>query len=573
MSAKDQLARAIAKVRNPAGTVAARSIEPGTVAIASRSNQAFSSGHFMGPGVPMAPMMGPPDVPDDEWFPRQWAYQAGRNLTSGPRADEAALMAFKMLRDLADTYDIGQICKAYVQEAISSTEFTIAPRRKQEGGRPTSKPDAIRLAEEFILSPDRDLPFEGWVKSALEDVMVCDNLSINPRRTRGGDLYAFEIIDGDTIKPYVDNRGRKPAPPLPAYQQTLYGINFGDFTTDELYYLPMNPRARSAYGHSAYERMILNINTSMRKQMSELAYFTEGNQPDALLGFSMGAATPTQVKQFQNWIDDRLKGDTANRRGITVVPIPTGDGSTQGKMQIERFAEPVWQRYLEEWMVQVCCAALYTTPSEIGFLHQTNRATSSGQENAQERRLRPLRKHIKYIIDRFILGEMFGIVDHELRWNIEPPVEDALKLSQIDDIDIRNGKTTPDECRERDGKMPWGGASSEPVFVAQSTFSLVSDLPQISALAAKPPEPKPASLPPGGTRGSASDSAGKPPVAKADARAELNRLNAYLAKGKRRPFAPVALEESMVKAIEAQSAIGNREASIEAARILIDQAN
>ena len=64
----------------------------------------------------------------------------------------------------------------------------------------------------------------------LEDMLVIDAVTLYPRYTRGGDLYAVDVIDGSTITPLVADDGRTPEPPDPAYQQVLHGVPAADFS-------------------------------------------------------------------------------------------------------------------------------------------------------------------------------------------------------------------------------------------------------------------------------------------------------------------------------------------------------
>ena len=66
----------------------------------------------------------------------------------------------------------------------------------------------------------------------MENRLKYDAAVVYPRRTYGGDLFAFEVIDGKTVKPLLDEYGGRPMPPYPAYQQILYGFPRGEFTAD-----------------------------------------------------------------------------------------------------------------------------------------------------------------------------------------------------------------------------------------------------------------------------------------------------------------------------------------------------
>ena len=71
---------------------------------------------------------------------------------------------------------------------------------------------------------------------------------LQARQTRGGALYALELIAGETVKPLLDLPGRPPRPPAPAYQQFLYGMPAGDYTLDQLDYIRETSRSDSPYG-------------------------------------------------------------------------------------------------------------------------------------------------------------------------------------------------------------------------------------------------------------------------------------------------------------------------------------
>jgi hypothetical protein len=74
---------------------------------------------------------------------------------------------------------------------------------------------------------------------------LIDAPALCKRRTRGGALYALEPLDGATIKRLIDDWGRTPLPPPPAYQQILKGVPAVDYGADELIYAPDDPFNRS----------------------------------------------------------------------------------------------------------------------------------------------------------------------------------------------------------------------------------------------------------------------------------------------------------------------------------------
>jgi phage portal protein BeeE len=92
------------------------------------------------------------------------------------------------------------------------------------------------------------------------------------------------VLDGATIKRLIDDWGRTPLVPAPAYQQILKGLPAVYYSADELIYAPRNPRVHKAYGFSPVEQVQMSVNIALRRQIYQLQYYTEGNVPEALIG-------------------------------------------------------------------------------------------------------------------------------------------------------------------------------------------------------------------------------------------------------------------------------------------------
>jgi hypothetical protein len=94
--------------------------------------------------------------------------------------------------------------------------------------------------------------------------------------------------------------GRTPLPPDPAYQQVLKGLPAVNYSRDELIYAIRNPRTNRVYGYSPVEQIIMTVNIAMRRQLSQLQYYTEGNIPEAMIGVP-DPWNPDQIRQFQDY--------------------------------------------------------------------------------------------------------------------------------------------------------------------------------------------------------------------------------------------------------------------------------
>lgn len=465
---------------------------PGVLSAMRDAWSAFSSVIF-GPGDPMTPM----GTSEPEPTPRAWQYPVAGNLSLTPRAIEK-LTAFEVLRYLADSYDIARICISRQTQAITATKWAIVPRNPED----KMEQHATDIAEvtAFFDSPDRVNSWRTWLTMALEDVLVIDALTLFPRRDRGGRLFALELVDGATIKPLVDVRGMIPQPPAPAYQQILYGVPWSEWhaamgyeageegpnrslPANRLLYLPMNARANSMYGRSPLEWIILTVNAALRRQHFDLAYYSDGNVPEGIMGLPE-SYTVDQIREFEEYWNAITVGNIKARRRLRFVPI-TGSGT----VPVYEFKKAPESDAMMLWLLKVTCSAFGMTPPEIGFTDDVNRATATSQENVIYRTRDAYLEYLADVLNRIIRVEM-GKPHLAWSWVEKRPEEDQLKQAQADEIRIRSGVISIDDVRSRLGLPPIG---VEPFVTVGSTPVLVKDLATFTQ--AEPPTPEPVAAP------------------------------------------------------------------------------
>jgi hypothetical protein len=154
--------------------------------------------------------------------------------------------------------------------------------------------------------------------------------------------YAATVVaisSGSTIKVLLDDTGRRPQPSAPAYEQIIHGRPWRLLTSDELMYLPRNPRPHKAYGFSPVEQIVVTVNIGLRRQVMQLQHFTEGNVPPGLLNAPDGWS-PEQIRQFQEWFDSILAGNTGTRTRL--VWGPSG-------AKYQAFKEAPYKDDFDEW--------------------------------------------------------------------------------------------------------------------------------------------------------------------------------------------------------------------------------
>lgn len=396
---------------------------------------------WFGPGIPMSPQA-PSQVSG-----RAWDYPTGFNIINQPRAYEP--IGFAQLRAFADSYDLLRLIIETRKDAMERLNWVIQPKDKK--GKLTAQvKNKIKALTKFWMKPDGEHTWNAWLRMVLEDLFVIDAVSLHRRRTRGGRLIALDQIDGATIKRVLDDWGRTPENPLDtAYQQVLKGMSAVNYTVNDIYYRPRNLRIHKAYGYSPVEQLLMTINIGLRRQIFQLNYFTEGNIPAALIGVPE-TWTPDQIRTFQEWFDNILAGNLAEKRKARFVPaavgktyVPTQDTELFGKA--------------EEWLARVACFAFSISPQP--FLQMMNRATAdTASQEAATTGLAPIQNWVKSIVDD-VLAEEFDCEDLEFIWKGDDEL-DPVRRQQITSGNLRDGLITINEGRVAIGME----AYDDPIF-------------------------------------------------------------------------------------------------------------
>jgi hypothetical protein len=428
-------------------------LTPGVVARLVQGARYVMSGvapdGWFGPSQPLQPMA-PASVEG-----RRFDYAVAYNLDQRPRGYEP--VGFPELRMLADNCDVLRSVIETRKDQMEAMDWVVRPRKME--GRQSDGADDKRIGEitSFLQSPDRVSTWGQWQRQLLEDRFVIDAAALYKRRTRGGKLYALEVIDGATLKPLIDDTGRTPAPPDPAYQQILHGVPAVNYTRDEVMYLMRNPRSWKSYGYSEVEQIMLTVNVAIRRALFQLEYYREGSQPDAFLSLPK-EWTADQIIGFQKHFDSQLAGNLSARRKLKMVP---GDAKYQETKQ-----PPMKDEY-DEWLARIVCFTFSISPQP--FVKQMNRSTAgTAHDAALQEGLLPLQRWVKSFIDPVIALD-FGSPDLEFAW-ADDREQDPKQAADIRVADVKAGIISVDEAREGMGKEPLGGAYSEPMLATATGY-------------------------------------------------------------------------------------------------------
>jgi hypothetical protein len=417
-----------------------RAIVP--VTFAKRLTQAVTyglTGGWFSPQLPLQPQ-------HQETAGRRFDYLAGYNISTRPRRDSG--IDFYSLRNFAKFYDILRILIEKRKDQISNFDWSVVPTDEAvaSGENKDELTERAAAATKFLKFPDGRQKWNTWLRSVAEDMIVLDAIALWPVY-EGKQLLRLDIIDPSTIKLVIDESGRTPEPPFPAYQQVLHGVPTADFLKTELMYFMSNPSSDRIYGLSKVEQILITIQIGLRREMSQLQFFTEGNVPAALMG-APATWNMNQIASYQVAFDALLAGDTAARRKLWIVP-----GETAKNIHEFKSEDAILKAPFDEWLVRIMCFTFGIAPTP--FINQVNRATAfTAQEEARDEGLGPQLTFIKSMMDTVIHNGL-RLEGVEFKWSMEQE-NDPETQAAIDDKLVRNGLRSLDELRQRDGLEPYG---------------------------------------------------------------------------------------------------------------------
>jgi SPP1 gp7 family putative phage head morphogenesis protein len=451
-----------------------------------------------GPATPLVPSPINDVRPDGRTDPRLYQYPVSWNLTGTTQR----LIPWSLLRDAADRISLFRRCieirKGHMgglgwDIVISQGAVEAAQRAEPDSGRHKVEaamrdrlgPDIDRAVAFWeVPDPDRGLTFAKWLGMLLEEVFVLDALPIFPRRTYGGDLLGLEIIDGSTIKPLLDERGGRPRPPAPAYQQILYGFPRGEFTADtsldtagnhvidgayaadRLIYERRVARTWTPYGHSAVEQALDDGDLYLKRRGWMRAEYSDGTSVNDLFTLpEQFGWTPEQLLDYERQYNDQYAGNTQARLGARFLP--------PGVMPAERSGDGVADRYRPEYdlhLIKLLASHFDTTLPELGFTEAKGLGSEGyheGQENVQDRKTLALTQEIEGLLTR--IGRAHLGLPRELKFTfLGLDDEDNAAADDVARQRVASAGSTINEWRDETGKPRYDFPEADmPMIVTQ----------------------------------------------------------------------------------------------------------
>ena len=465
MGLKDRVAKALNLPANAVTQteqqIAAQVPASGTNAEAMPRNPADYVVPFA-PGRPLVPALINPPREDGRAAPRRYEFPVAWNL----QISEQRSVPFRVLRDVADGADIVRRCIEVVKASLSGMDWDIvlAPsataRIQAESGNTLvgASRDArnallpeIQRCKDFWYMPDRinGISFPEWVGMAVEEMLVIDALSIYPNKTLDEqNLHSLEILDGTTIKPLLDDRGARPVPPFPAFQQILWGFPRGEFTAsadadgeftfDDLIYAPRTRRPWTPYGYSAVERALPMIDLYLKRQQWLRTEFTDGVTPDMIIKTDATyGSNPEILRAYERVFNDELSGKTENRHRARILPEGMDPIITPG-------LDVKYKPDFDEYLVKHIAGHFGVLPTQIGFAPKGGLGGSGVQqgeaENAEVIGIAPLKMWLTDLLNQ--LSYRFLNMPRDLTFDLnQADIEDDLKQAQAATQRLQSGYT------------------------------------------------------------------------------------------------------------------------------------
>jgi hypothetical protein len=386
--------------------------------------------NWFSPFQPVAPF-GPPGVT----YPREWDYSVGVNLDF----NAARFSFFATLRAMVASWGIlGSVIKTR-KDQLLRIPWEI---RLRDVEKPKSVPKRVAQLRDFFRKPDGKMRFDPWMRRLLDDRFIIDAASLHIWPSAAGVPYAVEVIDGATIRPLIDDAGRRPDYPNPAYQQIIKGLPMINLDETELLYAPANPRPQMPiFGTSEVEMILLEVTQGIRKTLYETSFWNEGTLPDLVITVPE-AWTPQQIASFQAMFDAMMSGNLAFKSKIRFMP------GGMKPFDIKNANGEGLKTDQNEWLTRIVCFVFSVNPQP--FVKMMNRATAqNATESAEEEGLHPLMAWVKdEIMDPLIQEKFgFGYDDCEFGWTPEPEVDKVKQMTELTGY-VKAGIKTPNEARE-----------------------------------------------------------------------------------------------------------------------------
>ena len=466
-------------------------------------------GAILGPSAPLLPAPLDPTLDESgRAVPRKYEYQISQNINI-----TQTLVPYQVLKALVEQCDIihrcveirvSEISKMDWSFTLSNSAITEIMQEENCSHAKAAKIGRERYGEEIARLSDfwenpyvaTDRSMVEWMTEALWQVFTFDQLCIYPRYSIGSKLDAkagdkvypigFDVIDAPTIKILLDNRGDIPHPPLPAFQQILWGFPRGEFTaspdteaqnlysgagrsgqfiTDQMFVSVKNRRTWTVYGYSPVEQAIPAATLYLNRQRWMNAEYQEGVSPKTWMKSNSMEYDPVKMAALERVLNDKLAGSTAERHRVKLLP----DGFHPIDMASE--AEKYKPEY-DEFIIKRIASCFGVSPTALGVLPRSGLGGSGehkGQQDAVDAvSQRPMEAYVVEFINA--LSRRFLGMSKAVTFNLNDEsnsADEAAKASAFKTA-LESGQMTLNDVRGDLGLPLYDMAEADEPFIVTS---------------------------------------------------------------------------------------------------------
>lgn len=388
-------------------------------------------------------------------------------------------ISYDTLRRAAQSVHIARICINTLKSKITKTPWVIKSRD------PLKKIDEKqkKKIEDLLNHPNQNSEnFRSLMDKILEDLLVLDAVSIEKTRYENGELAELFFVDSATIRPVFDQFGNQDVEiPLDtkengtvdmpvSYIQVLDNSQYGGPESGEIvaawpkkdfihfHAHPQGSMEGYGYGLSPLEGVLSVVANILNADNYNSTYFQEGSFPPIIIHFT-GQVNQRDLDMYREYFVQELTGNfhrPAISMGVQKPEILDLKSDTNRDMQFMEFML---------LLAKLLCAAYGLSPQDIGLTDDVNRSTSETMEDlSNQKGYGSILDLVKEVINQQIIWSDFGFEDMEFDWVSQDSTEPAT-ASTIYDTELKNGTSTINEVRERQGKTPYGDWADEPMFL------------------------------------------------------------------------------------------------------------
>jgi hypothetical protein len=341
-----------------------------------------------------------------------------------------------------------------------------------------------------------------------------------------------------------------PRPPLPAFQQILYGFPRGEFVAstvdvdqeyarDRLIYGGVYRRTFSPYGFSNVEQALRVANSYLKRMGWLVSEFDDGTLPDTFIETDMEVANPNDLRCGRRSSTTRSR--RRHRPACAEVPAPRVHARADAN------ASEKYNPDLDELFIKICCMCFDVMPTEIGFPPKSGiggKGHQEGEESSSYRKgIRPSVVWLQSTLHQDLAAPTSACPPSCSSRFLGYQQEDQKELEEMADLRPRSGRSTINEERAARGQPLWDFEEADSPYVVTGSGIVFLEGAR-KRQAREPTSTRPSTPPPRWTpRRATAAGVGDDPVT------ELGKFAGYARKragsGKWRPFTFKAVQPEL----------------------------